>query len=357
MVDNYIYNYRKNYRGDFMDSSAASAYVYSKASGMLSKSFVGQNAKTLFSVKSLRDLYSLLFSDEIPSIPETLLSKEIEEKAEKIFLEQYISLIKNFSKPAGILISLLNFYDYENLKSIAASLSLGERQKPKLTDTKDFSLLNYKAFPNLQKITENSELSWYNKIPLISEQQFYDSKLDSQYICKLYKSASELSGDIKNSVLKLIKAEISIKNILWVLRLKVYYKMSSDEIRSKLVFAEDSKRNGDVFAKEAVRLLDKDIGSFDDWKDWKYKDFLNPHEDGVVWEIDPAYVEKCFQRYLNKMAFQAFHKEPMSVLSLVAWFKVKQNELDNIRAVAEGLRLNFDSEKLMEAAGIFVKEK
>ena len=44
-----------------MDNSAASSFVYAKASGLLSKSFVGDKASKLFSVQSLRELYILLF--------------------------------------------------------------------------------------------------------------------------------------------------------------------------------------------------------------------------------------------------------------------------------------------------------
>jgi len=335
-----------------MDSSAASAFIYAKASGMLAKSFVGERASKLFSVKSLRELYSLLFSDEVPSIPEILLSKEIERKAENLFLEEFIDLIKIYSKPEKILLRLLSFYDYDNLKEIGAALSLGETEFPEISHIKSFSILNYKAWPNIQKITDGSEISWYNRIPLISEQQLFDSKLDSQYISELWKAAQELSGDDRYDVSKLIKSEISSRNILWVLRLKVYYKMKSSEIKEKLAYAEKSKSKNDELAKEALSILEKDVGNFDDWKDWKYKSYLNPNVDGSVWEADPVWIEKSFKREINKMALRSFHKNPMSVLSMVSWFKIKQNELDNIRTVSEGLRLDLGADKLMDTAGI-----
>ena len=79
---------------------------------------------------------------------------------------------------------------------------------------------------------------------------------------------------------------------------------------------------------------------------------MNPHEDGVVWEVNPTWVEKSVKRELNKMYSSCFHKNPMSVLSLVSWFKIKQHELDCIRTVAEGLRLDVESEKLHDIAGI-----
>ena len=89
-----------------MDRSAASAYVYAKASGMLAKSFVGSRAEKLFSVKSLRELYGLLFDDEVPAIPEPMLAKVIETKAQKYFVAQYTGLLENYSEPDEVLIRL-----------------------------------------------------------------------------------------------------------------------------------------------------------------------------------------------------------------------------------------------------------
>ena len=98
-------------------------------------------------------------------------------------------------------------------------------------------------------------------------------------------------------------------------------------------------------------IIGKDVASYDDWKDWKYADFLNPHEEGVVWELDPCWIERALKNYLIKSYRRFFHKDPMSVTSLVSWFRIKQNELDCIRTVAEGLRLEVEPEQVMEVAG------
>ena len=57
-----------------MDRTGAACYVYAKASGMLAKSFVGSKAVKLFNVKSLQELWSLLFTDEVPAVPQTILA-------------------------------------------------------------------------------------------------------------------------------------------------------------------------------------------------------------------------------------------------------------------------------------------
>ncbi len=335
-----------------MDSSAASAYVYAKAGGMLAKSFVGNRASKLFSIRSLRELYGFLFPNATPSLPEVLLAKEIESLSEKKFIDEYISLVSCYRTPAKILVSQLHYYDYNNLKTLGAALSLGEKTMPDISDIKNYSMMDYKAWPNLSKITSNSTISWYNKAVDISEQYKIDSKIDEEYISEIWSAVKELSGEERENAEKFVSAEFSFRNILWALRLKVYYKMPADEIFERLAFADKSRPKTDLFARQAIKILGKDCENWDDWKNWKYASLLNPHEDGVVWEASPTWVEKSVKRELNRMYSSYFHKDPMSVLSLVSWFKIKQHELDCIRTVAEGLRLDVDAEKLHDATGI-----
>lgn len=334
-----------------MDRSAASAYVYAKASGMLAKSFVGQHAAALFSVQSLSELYGLLFTGEVPAVPETLLAKQIEEQAEKAFIDDYCTLLDTFDKPDDIALVLLRFYDYDNLKEIGAALCHHEDKLPVIADIGSYSMLNYKAWPSLERITEGSPVAWYNRVPKPEEQQAADTRLDTQYVRELWAAVRLLPLTEREAVAQLVKQEIAFNNIIWVLRLKVFYHLAGDDIIERLVFADRAVSRRDAFAGDAIKLLEKDVGSWQDWKDWKYADALNPHEEGVVWELDPSWVELSFRRRLNEQALRAFHKYPFTTMVLVAWYKIKQHELDCIRAVAEGLRLNVDSAQVMAAAG------
>ncbi|MCR5607186.1 MAG: hypothetical protein K6F69_10290, partial [Treponema sp.] len=152
-----------------MDKSAAAAYVYAKASGMLARSFIGPNVSKLFSVKTLSELWSLLFDSEVPTIPEVLLAHQIEIDAEKKFINQYIKLLSNYSNPDDVLVSLLKFYEYENVKQLGAALCFKETELPHIIDIGKYNSLDFNAWPDLAKITANSSISWYNKIPSIQE--------------------------------------------------------------------------------------------------------------------------------------------------------------------------------------------
>lgn len=280
-----------------MDFSAASSFVYAKASALLAKSFIGERAAKLFSVQSLRELYSLLFEDELPAVPEVLLSKEIETRAAQKFIGQYKNLLSEFENPSPILSAILSFYEYEN------SGKSGVEE-------------------------------------------------DRRQIMALWQAVSSLRGNDREHLGRLYRMEISFKNILWALRLKVYYNFSNEEVLENLVYGDRRRSRTDVLVREAVSILGKDISSYDDWKSWRYSQYLNPHEEGVVWEIDPTWIERSLKNHLARAYRRFFHKDPMSVTSLVSWFRIKQYELDCIRAVAEGLRLGIESEHIMEVAGI-----
>lgn len=280
-----------------MDSSAASAYAYAKASGLLAKSFVGDRVYRLFSVKSMRELYMLLFAGDVPAVPEILLSKEIEVRAAENCVAQYKKLLSAFSRPSPILSEILKFYEYENS-----------------AETNDDT--------------------------------------DRAMIRSLWNDIQRLPSADRKNLEKLYRVEFSFKNILWVLRLKLYYHFSDEQILAHLVFCNPSDGRTDVLAGEAVSIIGKDVNSYDDWKDWKYARFLNPHEDGVMWEIDPCWIERSVKNELVRAYQHFFHRDPMSVTSLVAWFRIKQNELDCIRTITEGLRLEVGADAVFEAAGV-----
>lgn len=339
-----------------MDNGAAGAFVYSKASGMLAKSFIGKNAVKLFSVRSLSELYTLLFNEEVPAIPEALLTKEIERKAEEKFFSDYLKLVESYDEPYSLLTDFLRFYDYENLKEMGSILALGEMTVPDFVIPQKYSVLNYDKFPDLKNVTKNSPVSWYNKSVSIDEIQTADNRIDIQYIHEIWDSCSKLSSDIQEDVKNLIKDEIVMKNVLWALRLKVYYKMEPAEIKPTLAFQnQELMGNSDIFASDALKILDKDVEIFSDWQDWKYKKFLNPHIDGELWCVDPAWIERSWKNYLNKKTERLFHKQPLSPLCLISFFKLKQNELDCITTVAEGLRLDAGQESMMEASGYSIE--
>lgn len=285
-----------------MDDSAARAFCYAKASGNLKNSFVGENANKLFEAKSLKELYTLVFGGDIPAVPEVMLAKEIEKKSAERFENSAKELFGFFEKPAPILSAIFEYYEYENS---------GEN----------------------------------------------DAEKDREEILNLWKAAGELHSTDRQNLERLFRTVISLRNIIWAMRLKVYYQFSKEEVAEHLIYADKKSGEKDILAREAWEILDKDVSSYDDWRKWKYAGALNPHEEGVVWELDPSYVERSVKLYLNNFYQRSFHKDPMSITSFVAWFRIKQTELDYIRTAAEGLRLSVSSDEAKKAAGVNLEKQ
>ena len=335
-----------------MDKSAADAYVYSKASGMLASSFVGSRAVRLFNVHTLQELWGLLFSQEVPVVPETMLAKAIEIQAQKKFIAEFKSLIGNYSKPSDIYIALLHSYDYENIKEIGAALCFNEAKMPEVADISPFNFINYNKWPKIEEMTANSVLSWYNKIPLVSEQQKNDYRIDSSYIQEIWESCKKIKASCRQVVTNLFLEKIRLTNVLWALRLKIYYGMSTDEIINHLAYSSDERDLHDSFIQDALKILDWEPDNWEHWKDWKHAELLNPHEEGVVWNVDPRWIHNAYSKSYVRKAYRLFHLYPFTECPLVCWFIVKQNELDNIRTASESIRLNVPQEQAMEHAGI-----
>ena len=334
-----------------MDKTGAGAYIFAKANGILGKSFTGKRAQKLFAAKSLGELWTLLFRSQPPMVPEVMLSQQIEEKAFSDFTNQFVQFISLYDNPEEVLKDQLLMYEGENLKELGAALCKGESKCPAIISLKKYSLLNYDAWPDIKKITKGSPFSWYNKVPGIHEQQELDFKIDIQICRHLWNAAARLKGEAGEALLKLYRQEFIIKNIVWVLRLRLYYKMDSEDIIKNLIYVTDKPGHSDPVAAPALKILDWPLDEYEVWSNWRYASLVNPYEPGQVWQIDPIWIEKRNRVEINRKAAKLFHQFPGEAASLIGWYKMKEFELSCIRTAVECIRLNVNPEEAMDAIG------
>ena len=335
-----------------MDKSTAVSFGYAKAAGLLSKAFVKDRTHLLFQTESLSDLWTLLFKTPAPLVPETLLAQQIEERAFSDFLSQYLFFLNQYDKPPLILTDKLKRYEVENLKEIVGALCSEEKELPHLLDLKDFSKINLKAWPDLAKMTEGTDYEWLKKAPALDQQQKVEFELDLRLLRENWKAINTCHGDNKEGHLKLFMDEFVIKNIIWALRLKLFYEMTPEEITENLFYVTDCPNKYDPLAGPAIKVLSFDVNRYSDWERWEFAKYLNPYEVGGTWCVDPVWIERRYIEHQAATAMQIFHKYPMEDVALAAWFKVKSYELTCIRTAVESLRLNINSREAMEAVGV-----
>ncbi|MFI3257987.1 MAG: V-type ATPase subunit, partial [Spirochaetales bacterium] len=251
-----------------MDVSTASAYIYAKASGMLANSFVGSRTVKLFDARSVADLWLMLFKTEVPLVPENMLARLTEEKAEAVFIADFMKLLNAFDEPDPVALQLLRFYDYLNIKQIASALLMKQPDMPTIVDIGRYSMLDYAKWPKLADITRDSSISWHTDIPNRSEQKDIDARLDIQYSKELWLATQKIRNSEKEPVKKIIKDYIVFQNIVWAIRLMSYYGLHSDDIAKQLVFEDEKAGQTDVLAGPALSVLDKHPDDWADWADW-----------------------------------------------------------------------------------------
>lgn len=335
-----------------MDKHSANSYIYAKAAGILRKSFIGPRAHLLFEQKSLGDLWTLLFKSPVPDVPEVLLAEKIEHEAMHRFLKQYTSFVDLYDKPDPVYLDQLCIYEAENLKEIAAALINNEHEIPSHINLGKYGKLNYDGWPDIAKITKDSDFAWYNTIPEYSKQQEMEMAIDLQVVRHLSASLHKENHLNYKSLIKIYRHEYVIKNIVWALRLKIYYKYTNEQIISKLIYVTDGPTKDDPVAGPAIKVLDMPLDEYNVWSSWKYSSLLNEHTEGEVWKVDPATIERKNRVRLNGMAYHIFHHYPMTASCLISWYKIKNFELSCIRTAVESLKLNIDSAEAMKIIGL-----
>lgn len=334
-----------------MDRTSADAYVYAKACGMYGRSFTGLRARKLFEVKRLQDLWTLLFDDDVPLVPEGMLALLLERKSAQQVVSDYLLLLSSYDSPDPLAKALIARYDYGNLKAVLSSLVLGNTERPFILDMGKFSIFNCDRWPDLAAMTAGTSLAWCDHAPELEEHVLWESKIDHDYYERLWSALKSLSRKDRDSAENLIVDEILLQNIVWVMRLRVYYQKTAEEIEPLLAKIGDTALEKEKLCGAALEIMEWPLDSWDHWSRWKYAWLLNPHDDGVPWELDPRWVQLTSDNYLFKQALSGFHQKPFTAGVLASFFRIKQLEEQMIRVAAEGLRLGATEDQMKEFMG------
>ena len=336
-----------------MDNGAATSYVYAKVCGKLAKSWIGKRTSSLFAVRSVRELWNLVFPKvEMPSVPEVLLTRELEKQAFNSFITEIISLMEHFPKPSPTLVALIHFYDYENLKQAGSAKEASRIHCPEFQRITPFNLIDYDKWPLLDEMTGNSPVKWQEFDVGAKQVRMNEENLDRLYFRELYSSLKHLDSECRHELGNLLVWKMNMDNMIWALRLKVYYRMDRDEIVSQLLHVTDSPCEADPVCAEAYKILDLNPESLEDWKEWHYSKYLNSSDENGLWTLDVKALGKRIQTEYMKKIRAMFHKFPGTQAPLICYYLIKRQEMENIRTASESIRLNVDRHFAMQVSGI-----
>jgi hypothetical protein len=330
------------------------AYVYAKACGIIGKSFVGSRIAALEPAGRLTELDRLVFPQSFRELPERELLIDLERRVISRSANQIITIVNSYAKPPELLVRLLRSYEYGDLKSALAAIAGGETRAPSFTNLGRFGVVKFGAYPDIAAMVRGTEFEFLSS----SEAGEGDTagiavqtKLDKHYYTALWEALYRLKRRDRAGIEAILSEEISLRNVVWALRLRTYYRMDADEVREKLVDLKfpsmsgkgaSGRGNRRSLAEDAEAALELPLDTYESWTSWKRAAFLNPERsDG--WVADPRYFQNAASRHLYQLARHYFRRRPFSIDTAACFIKLKQFEEDLLTSIAEGLGIGMTS--------------
>jgi vacuolar-type H+-ATPase subunit C/Vma6 len=334
-----------------MPGAGERAYAYAKACGIIGKSFIGRRAAGLSGAARLSELDRLVFPDSSRDLPEKELLSDLEDRIINRAVKSITAIVDCFAKPPEFLSLLVRSYEYADLKSALTASLAGEAKKPAFTNLGRFNRVNFDAWPDIPAMIRGTEFEFLLE-PSANGSSVNEplvrglgvgpqTQLDRHYYERLWKSLKALSKKDKEATEKILADEISLRNSSWVLRLRSYYRMPSDEVKLHLINIP-ARGKSRPLAQDAFDCLELPLDSREAWASWRWAEFLNPDRGGQ-WQADPRYFQNAASGYLYRMARRFFRLHPFSLDTVFCFIKLKQFEEDVLTSNAEGLGLGMSS--------------
>lgn len=323
------------------------AYAFAKAWGIAEKSFVGPGTLRLREVNRLSELDRLIFPDSPRDLPERELLPDLERRILSRAVKHIIAVIGSFRSPPALFRYLVRVYEYEDVKRLIGAIAAGEPKPFVFTDIGRFRTVKFEQYPDMVGMLRDTEFEFLLREDPLSDQTrgggVLLNRLDRQYYELLWKSLVSLRRSDKIGFEEIFCEEISLRNVVWALRLRTYYDMPPQEIRERLVHIRPSLRRPSL-AADAIASLDMALDNREDWRKWKRLSLLNRDTPGEPWQADPRYVQNAAVRYLYRMARHYFRGRPFSLDVISCFIKLMQFEEDLLTSMAEGLGLGMSAQ-------------
>jgi len=332
-----------------LPDSGERAYVYAKACGIIGKSFVGSRIAALGTLRSPGELDRLLFPEEHHELLGRELLVDLEKHIEKRAVNQILSIINSYTNPPELFVRQIRVYEYSDLKACIHHIAGGIDVAPSLCDIGRYSTINFEAFPDIAAMLKGTEFDFILSRDLKALQPDsedftpIETELDARYYLGLAKSLDQLPGEDRAIAQRILSDEISLRNCVWALRLRTYFKKSAADTGEHLMnirMHSDSVRD---LTAEALGSLYLPLDSRAHWNGWKWEKFLNAEKSGEHWSVNPRHFQNAASQYLYRLAWRCFHNAPAEMSTIFCFIKIKQFEEDLLTSIAEGLGMGMNS--------------
>jgi vacuolar-type H+-ATPase subunit C/Vma6 len=325
------------------------AYAYAKACGIIGRSFVGKRVSALRELKTISELEQLVFTEDHREMPNKELMSNLEKRIDKRAIDHIMAIMRSYTEIPELFIRQLRVYEYNDLKTCLHYLAEGSKTLPLLSNIGRFARIHFEAYPDMSAMLRNTEFKFIlskdikSLKPDSADFAKIEIELDTCYYLGLTEALSQLTGDDRDVAQRILSDEVSLRNCVWALRLRTYYKKSVAETGEYLMKIVIHTEPGKNLSADAERSLELPLDSRAPWRDWKWEKFLNPEKSGEHWVLDPRYFQNAASKYLYHLALSRFRHDPESISTIFCYIKLKMFEEDLLTSIVEGLGMGMSS--------------
>lgn len=322
-----------------MDGRFDLSYLYARLCGSLRSSWLGPRSGELLKAPKVADLWRTIFDDSPPSLPERKLVAALESRVLAESMESFVALAGSLAGAEDFVLALRRKREFARIKGILLALREGRETCPATEDPGLVDDFDPGAWPRIEDMFGSDRFKWLDASALL-DLPATENRLDRQYYDEIWAAILGLDPKYRQGAERLFLLEVELKNILWALRLSVYYGLKAEDIRPLLISLPARECQ-----KRALEALERSPGARSAWKGWTYESLLDSGGEG--WRLGLPGLEKRMKALLCRKARLVLHLNSTSCGPLYAWFILKEAEAALIMGVAEGLALQVPAEEML----------
>jgi vacuolar-type H+-ATPase subunit C/Vma6 len=322
------------------------AFILAKLYGTLARSFVGKNYRDLLRVKKVTDLYDLLFPGERREAPPRTLTLELEARIVRASIDSMRYVLETLGEPVEILVHLLRKLEYQGVKTLIRGMAHGKTESVRIWDLGVHAGIHLDAAADYEKAITASPYAWVLPHVKTKPPALVENMLDTEYYSRLLELAQGLPAGDRTGILRLVRHEVTLANVIWALRLRFFFGFTWETAHTLLIpgLADSSRR-------AVSRTFEIPPDSIEEWRKWRFAWLIEDQFTESFQAPDPIRAARHADLRLYTRAHQLFHQSPFTLVPLFAWFKLKEYETSLLKSAVEALWLSIPEQELLALVG------
>ena len=330
-------------------------YVQAKLHAIIGSSYVRRDIHPLIRGADVHAIADAVLPGRQYDLPEMALARRLQEDLQSSMFNILRRILKVLSPAPPVLIHLLRLYEFRMVRTLAGGILHSNDGELEQRKVRIEPFWNLKEHANL-KLKQDSEYSievlrgtvyeWVLEAVKQGDVFQIEVMLDRKYYAELLELARAVHGSEGKSVRDLVELEVSLQNYIWILRLRTYFRRTSEQIIPLLVPV------GRHFPDRNTRaLLDMQLDSIEPMGTFRHSWLFARQPTVDFRRIDPALAEQEAELHLFRSARSLFYGNPFSLGLVYAFCKLKQFEVSRLTTVLEGIKMMLPEEELIAAVG------